>query len=103
MIATRYAHVELTPEGTPIIAGTTMKVVELAAEHVAWAWEAEQLRRQHPYLTLGQIHSALAYYYDHQTDLDRVIAERERVADDVAARHEETMRRLRSSLLEQRP
>src|SRR5262249_37585896 len=49
MIATGYAHVELTPEGTPIISGTTMKVVELAAQHAAWAWEAEQLRRQHPY------------------------------------------------------
>ncbi len=34
-----------------------MKVVE----QKAYGWSAEELHFQHPYLTLGQIHSALAY------------------------------------------
>jgi hypothetical protein len=30
----------------------------------------------HPYLTLGQIHSALAYYWDHQEELEQDIERR---------------------------
>ena len=31
---------------------------------------------QHPYLTLGQIYSALAYYWDHKAALDQDIEQR---------------------------
>ena len=31
---------------------------------------------QHPYLTLGQIYSALAYYADHQAELEKDIEAR---------------------------
>lgn len=30
----------------------------------------------HPYLTMGQIHSALAYYYDHEDELNKDIERR---------------------------
>lgn len=42
-------------------------------DHLAYRWDAEDIQRQHPALTLGQIYSALAYYYDHQEELDREI------------------------------
>ena len=45
-----------------MIAGTTMKVVELVVEKNAYGWIPEELHFQHPYLSLGQIYSALAYY-----------------------------------------
>ena len=32
----------------------------------AYGWDAGEAHAQHPSLTLAQIHSALAYYYDHQ-------------------------------------
>ena len=50
-----------------------MKVVELIVEKFAHGWSAEELCFQHPYLTLGQIYSALAYYADHQAELERDI------------------------------
>jgi hypothetical protein len=34
------------------------------------------LHFQHPHLTLGQIHSALAYYWDHHKGLDRDVQSR---------------------------
>ena len=74
--ATRYGHVELNQAGVPIIAGTTMKVEELVVEHTAYGWSPEELHFQHPYLTLGQIHSALAYYWDHREEIDRDIEQR---------------------------
>ena len=59
---TTYEHVQLNDEGVPIIVGSTMKVVELVMAQSAHGWSPEELLFQHPYLTLGQIHSALAYY-----------------------------------------
>jgi uncharacterized protein (DUF433 family) len=73
---TRYQHIELNEEHVPSIAGTTMKVVELVVEQQAYGWSPEELHFQHPYLTLGQIHSALAYYWDHREELDRDIRRR---------------------------
>jgi hypothetical protein len=41
------------------------------------------MRRQHPSLTLGQIHSALAYYFDHEEEMNRAIADEERYVEDM--------------------
>jgi uncharacterized protein (DUF433 family) len=74
---TGYQHVVLDDAGVPHIAGTTMKVIELVLDQTAYGWSAEELRFQHPYLSLGQIHSALAYYWDHKEALDADIARRQ--------------------------
>jgi len=73
MTTLAYAHIVLTPDAVPYIAGTRTKVEEVILDHLAYRWDAEEIQRQHPHLTLGQIHSALAYYYDHQEELDREI------------------------------
>lgn len=70
-IETRYGHIVLNERQVPMVAGTTMKVVELVVEKQAYGWNPEELHFQHPYLTLGEIYSALAYYLDHQGQLDR--------------------------------
>jgi len=73
---TRYQHISLDEKGVPIIAGTTMKVIELVVEKIAYGWSPEELHFQHPYLSLGQIYSALAYYSDHRDELDTDIERR---------------------------
>jgi uncharacterized protein (DUF433 family) len=73
---TKYEHVVLDEKGVPIIAETNMKVIEIVLEKTAYGWSPEELCFQHPYLTLGQIYSALAYYWDHQDVLDRDIEQR---------------------------
>ncbi len=80
-IETRYEHVVLNDANVPIIAGTTMKVIELVLEKLAYGWSPEELHFQHPYLTMGQIYSALAYYSDHQEELDRDIERRLELVD----------------------
>jgi len=75
-VETRYEHIVLSGDHVPTIFGTTMKVVELVLAHLAYGWSPEELHFQFPYLTLGQIHSALAYYWDHKAQLDRDIAGR---------------------------
>ncbi len=68
-----YEHIALDEKSAPIIKGTNMKVVELVVEKIAYGWSAEEIHLQHPYLTLGQIYSALAYFSDHQAELEKDI------------------------------
>jgi uncharacterized protein (DUF433 family) len=70
---TSYEHVSVDENNVSVISGTTLKVVELIQEKIAYGWSAEELLFQHPTLTLGQIYSALAYYADHQDAFDREI------------------------------
>jgi hypothetical protein len=60
-----------------------MKVVELVLDHKAYGWSPEELHFQHPHLTLGQIYSALAYYWDHQEELDQDIERRLQRVDQI--------------------
>lgn len=76
-IATEYKHVVLDECNVPVVAGTTMKVVELVEAQIAYGWSPEELHLNHRYLTMSQIHSALAYYWDHKAELDTDINQRE--------------------------
>jgi uncharacterized protein (DUF433 family) len=70
LVETRYEHVVLNDAKVPVLAGTTMKVSELVQAKMAYGWSAEELQFQFPYLTMGQIYSALAYYADHRTEME---------------------------------
>ena len=80
---TRYEHVVLNEARIPLISGTTMKVTELVLAQAAYGWSAEELHIQFPHLTLGQIYSALAYYWDHREELDTDIEERLKKVDNI--------------------
>ena len=73
MAHTTYSHLEAPAEGVQFLTGTKTKVVEIVLDRLAHHWDADEIQRQHPHLTLAQIYSALAYYHDHQDDIDRDI------------------------------
>ena len=77
-----------------------MKVIEVALDKLAHGWSPEETHFQHPHLSLAQIHAALAYYYDHQPELDAEIERRLRYADELAKRSLESP--LRKKLLKHR-
>ncbi|MGI8859070.1 MAG: DUF433 domain-containing protein [Rubrobacteraceae bacterium] len=85
---TRYEHIMSDENHIPSIVGTTMKVVELVVEQQAYGWSPEELHCQHPYLTLGQIHSALAYYWDHREELDSHIRRRLERVDELRSKNQ---------------
>ena len=58
-----------------------MKVIELVLDHLVYGWSPEELHFQHPHLTMGQIHSALAYYWDHKAELDQDMERRLQLVD----------------------
>ena len=83
VVKTQYEHVILNGDNVPVIAETNMKVIELVLGRMAYGWSPEELHFQHPYLTLGQIYSALAYYWDHREELDQDIEQRLEFVDQV--------------------
>lgn len=48
---------------------------------MAYGWSPEEPHFQHPRLSIGQIHSALAYYCDHQDQINPQIAQKKQFAD----------------------
>ena len=75
--STPYKYIVLDELGRPRISGTRIKVQHLAVAHTQHGWNARELQEQFPDLTLSQIHSAFAYYFDHQAEVDRQIDEDE--------------------------
>lgn len=55
--------------GVPWIEGANTKVMEVVLDHVGHGWSADEIHAQHPHLSLGQVHAALAFYYDHEAEL----------------------------------
>jgi len=76
LVETEYEHITLDERGIATIEGTSLKVIELVVEKLAYGWSPEELHFQHPYLTLGQIYSALAYYWDYSKEIDEEILNR---------------------------
>jgi uncharacterized protein (DUF433 family) len=66
-------HIEIGPDNVPRISGTQTKVLEIVLDRLAHHWDADEIQRQHPYLSLAQIYSAMAYYHDHQPEIDEAI------------------------------
>jgi uncharacterized protein (DUF433 family) len=88
-----YPHLERRADGKLWLKGTQTKVIEVVLDRLAHHWDADEIRRQHPHLTLGQIHSSLAYYYDHQEEMDEVVDEQLRTVAELRARQGESVLR----------
>lgn len=70
-------HIELTPgaSGTrPRIAGRRISVADLVIWHERLGRSPDEIAAEHD-LTLGDVHAALAYYFDHRDEVDRAIVE----------------------------
>jgi len=69
-----YPHVEEAP-GQParLRRLPRVRVAQIAMDYLAHGWSAEEMCRQHPFLTLAEIHAAMGYYFDHQGQIDAEI------------------------------
>lgn len=54
--------------GRPVVAGTTLRVSDIAAYHIYDGLSPEQLAVQFE-LELAQVHAALSYYFNHRTEI----------------------------------
>ena len=63
-------HIWLDDRGVAWIDRTNVKVIEVVLDKLAHGSSAEEMRFQYPHLSLSQIYAALAYYHDHQAEMD---------------------------------
>jgi uncharacterized protein (DUF433 family) len=83
MATVDYPHISMNAAGVPILTGTQTKVVEIVLDHLAHGADAREIHREFPHLAIGEIYSALAYYYDHQAEMNADIARRLQKTDKI--------------------
>lgn len=69
-----YPHIDKLPgESARLQRTPRVRVAQIAMDHLAHGWSADEIARQHPCLSLGEVHAALGYYFDHQAEIDAEI------------------------------
>lgn len=77
-------HIAVTPDvcgGRPRIAGTRIRVQDVAVLHERQGMTPDEIVALYPSLGLADVHAALAYYFDHQDEVRRTIADDEAAAE----------------------
>ena len=96
------AYIHLDEHGVAWIDNTKVKVIEVVLDKLAHGSSPEEIHFQYSHLSLAQIHAALAYYYDHQVELDTEIQRRWQEVNALAAQETEAPLRKRIRMLGQR-
>src|SRR4051794_12393844 len=93
------SHISFDERGRAFVKGTNIKVIEIAADYLAHGSSVEEMALQLSHLTPAQIHAALAYYYDHQRELDAELHTSRAKADEAwkAASDSPIRRKLRAA------
>jgi uncharacterized protein (DUF433 family) len=66
-------HIVRTPgvvSGRPRIAGSRIRVVDVAGWHLEGGLTIEQMLDEFPGVTAADLYAALAYYYDHEAEIE---------------------------------
>ena len=93
-----HSLIELDEQGVAWISGSKVKVIEVALDRLAHGSSPEEMHFQYPHLSLAQIHAALSYYYEHQSELDAEIQRQWQEVNELAAKQADSP--LRRRLLE---
>ena len=75
---TEHPYVQINPKvcnGSPVIAGTRIRIVDIAIENEYMSCTPDDIINAHPHLKLEQVHDALSYYYEHRAEIDKKIKE----------------------------
>lgn len=83
-----HPSIELDNRDVAWLKGTNTKVREVVLDHLAHGWDADEIHSQHPHLSLSQIHSAFAYYYDNHDAVDAEIEHADAEAQGLAEANE---------------
>jgi uncharacterized protein (DUF433 family) len=83
MIAINYPHI-LKTEGSParLERMPRIRVAQIAMDYLFQGWFADEICNQYPHLKPAEVHSAMAYYFDHQAELEKEIEEEVKLAEE---------------------
>jgi uncharacterized protein (DUF433 family) len=82
-------HIVIDPDilgGKPHISGHRIAVSHIAVWATRHGMSPAQIAEEF-HLTLGEVYAALAYYYDHQEEMDQAIIDAAKRAEEMARRY----------------
>ncbi len=94
-------HIEITlgiSSGKPRVAGHRITVENIVVWHERIGKSADEIATEYD-LTLADVYAALAYYFDHRTEIDQALEERKAF---VKALRQQTFSKLPEKLQEQK-
>jgi uncharacterized protein (DUF433 family) len=68
--------------GRPCVGGTGIRVIDIAMAHLFHQRTPDEISSDYA-LSLAQVHAALAYYYEHKSELDADIRQHIKKAQEV--------------------
>ena len=73
-VGLEYPHIEKSTDQPARLARLPrVRVAQIATDYLAYGWSPDEMCRQHPYLKPAEVHAAMAYYFDHQSEIDAEI------------------------------
>jgi uncharacterized protein (DUF433 family) len=82
-------HIEMRPSAIhghkACIAGTRISVQDIYVWHELMGKTPDAIVQEYPFLSLAQIHSALAYYYDHPQEIRGQVQQGRKEAERIRA------------------
>jgi hypothetical protein len=72
-----------------------VRVAQIAMDYLAHGWSPDEMCRQYPYLQPAEAYAAMAYYFDHQDEIDGEIEDEVRQSRKSLAQAADSPLRLR--------
>jgi uncharacterized protein (DUF433 family) len=75
-----YPHIEKV-EGSPprLQRLPRIRVAQIVIDYLNHGWSADEICMHYPHLKPAEVHSAMAYYFDHQSEIDGEIEAEQRL------------------------
>ena len=69
-----YPHIEKATDGSPHLKRLPrIRVAQIVMDYLAHGWSPDEMCRHHSHLLPAEAYGAMAYYYDHQDEIDAEI------------------------------
>lgn len=88
-------HIEKNPGvcgGKPCIKGTRIRVQDIYVWHELQNRSPEEIVTDFPQLTLGDVHAALAYYWDHRDEIHQGMKDAETIVEELKKQYPSKLR-----------
>lgn len=82
-VATTYPHIEkIEGDSARLQRLPRIRVAQIAMDYLNHGWSADEIVIHYPHLRPAEVHSAMAYYFDHQEEIDGEIGEEQRLIEE---------------------
>src|SRR5438128_10933017 len=77
-----YPHIEKVEDDSARLRRMPrIRVAQIVTDYLNHGWSADEICIHYPHLRLAEVHSAMAYYFDHQSEIEAEIAEEQRAVE----------------------